>query len=88
MTSATARTGLNLDPAFKGMRTARSDDLTIKTPELPEPVQCEFCHKTLYWIGPCINGTVKSWWIKRGLPQPASKTESPRAEQQCRPLLL
>lgn len=63
MSSDTAQMGLDLEPAFKGMRTARSNDPTIKTPGLPDPVKCEFCGKTLYWVGPCINGAVKLWWM-------------------------
>lgn len=53
----------DLEPAFKGMRPARSNDQTINTPEQPDPATCEFCGKTLYWLGPCINGIVKTWWM-------------------------
>ena len=53
----------DLEPAFKGVRPARSNDPTINTPERPTPAICEFCGKSLYWIAPSINGTVKTWWM-------------------------
>ena len=59
MSNDTAQKGL--EPAFNGMRAARSNDPAIITPEMPNPAICEFCGKTLYWLGPCINGVVKTW---------------------------
>ena len=52
----------DLRPAFSGMRLARSDDPTVRCSELPQPGECTFCGKALYWIAPCCEGIVKSWW--------------------------
>jgi len=52
----------DLRPAFSGMRLAKSNDYTVKCKDRPAPGTCEYCGKLLYWIAPCYDNVVFSWW--------------------------
>jgi DNA replication protein DnaC len=73
----------DLRPAFSGMRLARSDDPTVRCADLPPPGECAYCGKVLYWIAPCVDNVVKTWWQLELCDCPEAVAEHERVQAEA-----